>query len=109
MGLVDSVNTFRKRRKVYTLEELSSIVAPIAERYGTGPIQVFGSYARGEATPESDIDLLITPGEIKSYFKFATLAADLEEAFGKKVDAVSSGCSQRFIDIIHMDLVTIYE
>lgn len=62
MGFVDSVNTFRKRHKVYTLEGLSSIVAPIAERYGTGPIQVFGSYARGEATPESDIDLLITPG-----------------------------------------------
>lgn len=76
---------------------------------GRAPYRCSVHNARGEATPESDIDLLITPGEIKSYFKFATLAADLEEAFGKKVDAVSSGCSQRFIDIIHMDLVTIYE
>lgn len=108
MGLIDSVNSFRKRHKVYTLEEMSVIVAPIAEKYGTGPIQVFGSYARGEATPDSDIDLLITPGKIRSYFKFATLAADLEDAFGKKVDAVSSGCDQRFIDRIRADLVTIY-
>ncbi len=109
MGLIGSIDSYRKRHKVYTLKEISAIAAPIAEKYGTGRIQVFGSYARGEATPDSDIDLLITPGKIRSYFKFATLAADLEDAFGKKVDAVSSGCDKRFIDRIRADSVTVYE
>lgn len=109
MGLMNSVRASRRRRKIYSLDEISTIIAPVAERYGTGTIRIFGSYARGEATPESDIDLLIDPGNIQSYFRFATLAADLEKALGKQVDAISSGCNPRFIEKIHKDLVTIYE
>lgn len=44
---------------VYKIEEIAERVRPIAERYGVGKIYLFGSYARGEATEESDIDLLV--------------------------------------------------
>lgn len=42
--------------KVYTLEEIRSIAIPIARRYGVAALYLFGSYARGEATPGSDLD-----------------------------------------------------
>lgn len=109
MGMMDAVRASRKRRKVYTVDEIASVVAPIARSYGTGRIMLFGSYAKGIAGPDSDIDLLIDPGEIRSYFRFATLAVDLEKALGKEVDAVSSGCNSRFVDKIKDDLVMIYE
>lgn len=94
---------------MYTLDEIASIVVPIAQSYGAGRVMVFGSYAKGIAGPDSDVDLLIDPGEIISYFRFATMATDMKEALGKDVDVVSSGCSPRFIDKIRKDLVTIYE
>ena len=92
---------------MYTLDEMASIVVPIAQSYGAGRVMVFGSYAKGIAGPESDVDLLIEPGEITSYFRFATMATDMEKALGKEVDAISSGCSSRFIDKIRKDLVTL--
>lgn len=49
---------------VYKIEEIAERVRPIAERYGVGKIYLFGSYARGEATEESDIDLLVDASEI---------------------------------------------
>ncbi len=109
MGMLDSIRAFRRRRKVYTLDEIASIVVPIAQSYGAGRVMVFGSYAKGIAGPDSDVDLLIEPGEITSYFRFATMAVDMENALGKEVDVVSSGCSPRFIERIRKDLVTISE
>ncbi len=109
MGLLDGIRASRRRRRVYTLDEIASIVVPIAQSYGAGRVMVFGSYAKGIAGPDSDVDLLIDPGEITSYFRFATMATDMKEALGKDVDVVSSGCSPRFIDKIRKDLVTIYE
>ncbi len=107
MGLLDVIRASRRRRKVYTLDEMASIVVPIAQSYGAGRVMVFGSYAKGIAGPESDVDLLIEPGEITSYFRFATMATYMEKALGKEVDAISSGCSSRFIDKIRKDLVTL--
>jgi len=77
MGLLDVIRASRRRRKVYTLDEIASIVVPIAQSYGAGRVMVFGSYAKGIAGPESDVDLLIEPGEITSYFRFATMATDM--------------------------------
>lgn len=42
--------------KIYAVNEISSIVAPILEAFGVERAWVFGSYARGEATESSDID-----------------------------------------------------
>ena len=48
--------------KVYTLDEIKSIAPPIAKQYGVAAMYLFGSYARGEATPNSDIDLVVVGG-----------------------------------------------
>ena len=44
--------------KIYTIDEIREKVKPIAEKYGIEKVWLFGSYARGEATEESDVDLL---------------------------------------------------
>lgn len=44
---------------VYTLDEIARRLRPVAEQYHLRAVYVFGSYARGEATEDSDIDLLV--------------------------------------------------
>lgn len=109
MKLMDAIDSYRKRRKVYTLEEIGAIVVPIAKSYGAGQVMAFGSYARGTAGPDSNVNLLVDPDEIRSYFRFATMATDMEKALGKEVDVISSGCNPRFIDKIREDLVVLHE
>ena len=44
---------------VYTIDELRQILTPIAGKYDIQAVYVFGSYARNEATENSDVDVLI--------------------------------------------------
>ena len=44
---------------IYAVDEIARIVRPIAQRYGLRSVYLFCSYARGAATEDSDIDLLI--------------------------------------------------
>lgn len=73
---------------VYKIEEIAERVRPIAERYGVGKIYLFGSYARGEATEESDIDLLVDAENIHGLEYFG-LWDDLERALEKSLDLVT--------------------
>lgn len=77
--------------EVYRLEELSAIVAPIFRNHGVSRAYLFGSYARGEATDESDIDLRIDGGRIKSLWGLGALYQELSEALKKPVDLVTTG------------------
>ena len=56
---------------IYTLEEIAGIIAPIAARYGVDRIFIFGSYARGEADENIDIDLCIEAVAIKGLLPLA--------------------------------------
>ncbi len=73
---------------VYSIQEISDRVRPVAIEYGTGAIYLFGSYARGEATDESDVDLLIDAENIGG-FEFFGLYDDLEDALKKPVDIIT--------------------
>lgn len=75
--------------KIYTLDELKSIIAPIALRYSVDRVYLFGSYARGDADAGSDVDLCIDAVAIKGMFALGGLYADLEEALGKKLDLIT--------------------
>ena len=50
--------------KIYTVDEIRKIVVPIAVKHGVAALYLFGSYARGEAAADSDIDFLMDGGEI---------------------------------------------
>jgi predicted nucleotidyltransferase len=61
----------------------------IAERHGAYNVRVFGSVARGEARPDSDIDLLIEKGPTTSSWYPAGLTLELEEMLGQRVEIVT--------------------
>lgn len=59
--------------------------------YGVNQIGLFGSYVRNEASPNSDIDLLVDIKKDKKTFNnFLSLNYFLEELFGKKVELVTT-------------------
>jgi len=60
-----------------------------AHRHGARNVRIFGSVARGEATADSDIDLLVEVGERTSPWFPAGLVEELESLLGKPVDVVT--------------------
>lgn len=76
---------------IYTVDEIIRRVTPVAERYQLKAVYLFGSYARGEATPDSDIDLLVdTRGTgLNTLMKLGGLYSDLEDALEKSIDLIT--------------------
>lgn len=92
-----------------TISEIQSIVSKLAQEYGAERVYLFGSYARGEATEESDIDLRIDKGSIRG-LQFAGLLGSLEDELGKKVDLISTnGMDSRFLSAIAPEEILLYE
>src|SRR5664279_6201463 len=73
-----------------TLDELGkdkrAAILAIAARHGVQRVRVFGSFARGDARADSDVDLLIEAGPRTPPWFPGGLLVDLEEALGRKVD-----------------------
>lgn len=93
----------------YTVDEIKKIVAALAAKYGADRIYLFGSYARGDADKNSDIDLRIDKGAIRG-LQMGGLAADLEDALGIPVDLVPTGSmDSKFLNSIADDEVLLYE
>ena len=76
--------------KVYTINEIRDIVTPIAKKYRLTHVYLFGSYARGEATEKSDVDLRVGAENVRGFFAMGGLYADLEEALNKSLDLVAT-------------------
>lgn len=71
------------------LNEKRDEILRIAERHGARNVRVFGSAVRGDATEESDLDLLVEVGEQTSPWFPAGLVDELEELLGRPVDVVT--------------------
>ena len=94
---------------VRTLDEIQSIVVQLAKQYGAERIYLFGSYARGDMTNSSDIDLRIDKGNIRG-FQLGGLLLDLEVSLGVPVNLVPTfSLDKRFLDAIHDDEILLYE
>ena len=76
---------------IYTLDEIARCIRPVAERYRLRAVYVFGSYARGEAGEDSDVDLLVdTDGaNLKTLFALGGLYSDVEDALEKELSLVT--------------------
>ena len=76
---------------IYTQDEISRIIRPIAEKYALRAVFLFGSYARREATESSDVDLLVdTSGsKITGLLSLGSLYSELETALEKKIDLIT--------------------
>ena len=62
----------------------------IAERHGASDVRVFGSVARGEARPDSDVDFLVAAGPRRTPFFPGGLIADLADLLGCNVEVVTA-------------------
>ena len=96
--------------KVYTFNEIKEIAYPIVQRYGITALYLFGSYARGEATPHSDIDFRVDRGDLIDLLELGGLFSDLEEAFQKKLHVVTTQMlSSVFLSSIQTEEVLVYD
>lgn len=94
---------------VNTLTEIQDVVSRLAAKYGAKRVYLFGSYARGDMTSSSDIDLRIDKGAIRG-LEMAGLLVDLEDALGIHVDLIPTGSlDDSFLSAIQNDEVLLYE
>ncbi len=73
---------------VYTTNEIAERVRPIAEEYGIDKVYLFGSYARGDATEESDIDFYVEFSKPLG-LRYCSFFSDIEKSVGKSVDIIT--------------------
>jgi len=95
---------------MFTIEEISQKVSPIAGSYGISRLSVFGSYARGEATPQSDIDFrIVDDGDLRGLIKLAGFCRELSESLNTPVDVLTNDAlSADFLDRIKDEEVIVY-
>lgn len=76
---------------IYTLSEIKKRVLPIIQKYNIPAMYLFGSYARGDATEDSDLDFLVdtTGTRLTSLLALGELYCDLEEVFQKEIDLIT--------------------
>ena len=91
--------------KIYTIEEIRKIVRPIAINRNITKVFLFGSYARNEATQESDLDFCIDAPSIKSVFTISGIRRDLCNAFGKDIDLITQNSLQYNKDLAFVETV----
>jgi len=69
--------------------EIFQKIAQILEEKGAKKVSVFGSYARDQENPESDIDIMVTFSTTKSLLELVRIERELCEEIGIKVDLVT--------------------
>ena len=79
------------KMRVYSIDELKAIIAPIAEKYQIANVYLFGSFARGDYDDQSDIDLRIDKGNLKGMFALCGFYTEVSEALERKVDILTTG------------------
>ena len=94
---------------MYLSESEKQKIIEICRRNDISYCALFGSFARGDATEESDIDLLVKFSKPVGY-AFYGVAGELEDALGRKVDLATDNMIGKYIrDNVMRDLQKIYE
>ncbi len=90
--------------------EIQKGVAPIAQFYGVKRLYLFGSYAKGTADQESDLDLLVEKGRPLSLLQLSGMRQMVEEALNLPVDIVTTmGIEEDFREEIAGTEILLYE
>ena len=95
-----------------TIPDISSAASRVLPRYDVREAYLFGSFARGEQTPDSDIDLRLVCGDAMTFGTLYELSLKLENELGRKVDIVTNPPERMrpsFRESIEQDEVCIYE
>ena len=95
---------------IYTIDDIRNKTAPIAKEFGVRRMSLFGSYARGEATDDSDVDLYIDRGKLSNLLQYFAFVDELENVLHCHVDVVTTGIEDKqFLSAIMQDGVLLYE
>ena len=93
-----------------SIEDIQKAVAPVAKKYGVKRVFLFGSYARGDNTDTSDIDLRCEGGNIYGPWMSNNFQEDMRDLLDVKVDVVSpKSPNSEFLQRISGDHVLLYE
>lgn len=93
-----------------TVDEVRQKAVPVFQQFGVSYAAVFGSVARGEDRPESDVDLLVRLGRPTGMVAYMRLIEGLEDSLQRKVDVVTEqSINEHLRPFIVRDLATIYE
>ena len=78
---------------VLTIKQIKELTLPVFRKHNIKEVYLFGSYSRGEARKESDVDLFCEGGDIESLLDHVRVQRELKEALGKDVDLITFGSS----------------
>jgi predicted nucleotidyltransferase len=109
-------NDIKGSGDILSVDSIRRMILPVVKKFGIDRVFLFGSYARGEATPQSDIDLVIEGGTAEGLLDFIRLKEAMSESVGKNVDIVErravevniSRSGKRFRSHIERDQVLLY-
>lgn len=73
-------------KTIFTISDIKAFVKPIAEKYRVEAIYLFGSYAKGEADEESDLDFLVIGGKEFKLTMVFSLAEEMRKVLNKDAD-----------------------
>ena len=82
--------TVERQLSMFSLTDISTAVSRVLARYDVREAYLFGSFARGEQTPDSDIDLRLVCGKTMTFGTLYELSHELEKELGRKVDIVTN-------------------
>ena len=94
-----------------TFADISSAASRVMPRYAVREAYLFGSFARGEQTPDSDIDMRLVCGDTMTFGTLYELSLELEKELERKVDIVTSPPERMrpaFRENIKLDEVCVY-
>lgn len=99
---------------IYSIQEIRERIVPIVKQHHVSKVYLFGSYARGTATTQSDVDLCVDASALRGLFALGSLYADLEDALQKKLDLITVGSlkynpDSAFLEKLRKEQVLLYE
>lgn len=95
---------------IYTIDDIRNKTTPIAKEFGVSRMSLFGSYARGEAKDDSDVDVYIDRGKLSNLMQYFAFIDELENVLHCHVDVVTTGIEDKqFLSAIMQDGVLLYE
>ena len=102
--------TNASNKQSHDINSIREAVSEVAKKYGVSKAYLFGSYARADANPGSDIDLRIDKGNLRGLFQLAGFQIELQERLGLDVDVLTTqSLDDFFLNNIRDEEIVLYE